>query len=236
MFLNPYCTELDNNKFSFSRQQSSDFAKAIANDFNPIHDVDARKFCVPGDLLFAKVLSNNGLYASMDVSFDGMVGGDTELSVVEVNSGQSVVEDQSGKACLNVQHTGPSTKDAPLIEQLIRQYVAFSGDNFPHVLVPLMKGSQVMINTARPLVMYESMSIKLKRLDLNQLTLEATDSHLQVDGKRGKVSLNFVFKDNDEVVGQGNKVMVLSGLREYEQSSVDALVSAYKERKEQYAA
>ena len=42
-----------NNKVSFTRQQASDFAKKVGDDFNPIHDVTAKRFCVPGDLLFA---------------------------------------------------------------------------------------------------------------------------------------------------------------------------------------
>ena len=39
--------------FSFTRKQASDFAKQVASDFNPIHDEDAKRFCVPGDLLFS---------------------------------------------------------------------------------------------------------------------------------------------------------------------------------------
>lgn len=41
--------------------QASYFAKEIAGgDFNPIHDPDARRFCVPGDLLFTIVVSRFG--------------------------------------------------------------------------------------------------------------------------------------------------------------------------------
>ena len=236
MFLNPYFTELDNNKFSFSRQQSSDFAKCVANDFNPIHDVDARKFCVPGDLLFAKILTSQGLYETMEVSFDGMVGGETELSIVSGSDEKLLIKDDNGKEYLSIRHSGASSKDQALIEQLIRSYVAFSGENFPHVLVPLMKDNNVMINAARPLVMYESMSVHLDRLNLTSLTLESTDSHLEVSGKRGKVTLFFEFKDNGEWVGKGKKTMLLSGLREYEQTSVDQLISAYSERKQHFAA
>ncbi|UYM17499.1 DUF3581 domain-containing protein [Endozoicomonas euniceicola] len=236
MFLNPYFTELDNNKFSFSRQQSSDFAKTVANDFNPIHDVDARKFCVPGDLLFAKILTSQGLYETMDVSFHGMVAGETELSVATGSDKQLVIVDDNDKEYLSVRHGDECSRDQALIEQLIRSYVAFSGENFPHVLVPLMKDNNVMINAARPLVMYESMSVQLDRLDLTNLTLESTDSHLEVSGKRGKVTLVFAFKDSGELVGKGKKTMLLSGLREYEQTSVDQLITTYSERKQQFAA
>lgn len=236
MFLNQYCTKFDNNTFSFSRQQSSDFAKTVANDFNPIHDVEARKFCVPGDLLFAKILTSHGLYADMEVSFKGMVSGETQLSIESRSAEEAVISDVSGKEYLGIRHRGERTMDQSLIEQLIRSYVAFSGENFPHVLVPLMKDNNVMINATRPLVMYESMSVQLDRLDLTNLILEATDSHLEVTGRRGKVTLYFAFKDNGELIGRGKKIMLLSGLREYEQNSVDELINAYTERQQQYAA
>jgi hypothetical protein len=48
MFLSPYFTKQDQSVF-ISAQQASDFAKKIAGDFNPIHDVGAKRFCVPGD-------------------------------------------------------------------------------------------------------------------------------------------------------------------------------------------
>ena len=57
MFLAPYFSE-QNQAISVSAQQASDFAKKIAQDFNPIHNVGAKRFCVPGDLLFALVSQN----------------------------------------------------------------------------------------------------------------------------------------------------------------------------------
>ena len=50
MNLEKYYT-LDGSRLSFTRQQASDFAKSVAGDFNPIHDIDSKRFCVPGDLL-----------------------------------------------------------------------------------------------------------------------------------------------------------------------------------------
>ena len=43
-------------KVSVTREQASRFAKSIADDCNPLHDIDAKRFCVPGDLLFSMVL------------------------------------------------------------------------------------------------------------------------------------------------------------------------------------
>ena len=60
MFLEHYC-QVDGEKISFTRQQASDFAKNVADDFNPLHDIDAKRFCVPGDLLFAISLETAGL-------------------------------------------------------------------------------------------------------------------------------------------------------------------------------
>ena len=73
MFLNQYNTTQAEGCFSFTREQASHFAKQVANDFNPIHDVDSKRFCVPGDLLFAKILMSEGVHSHLRVQFNGMV-------------------------------------------------------------------------------------------------------------------------------------------------------------------
>ena len=52
-----------------SAEQASHFAKGVAGDYNPIHNPDARRFCVPGDLLFALVLAKFGLSRHMTFRF-----------------------------------------------------------------------------------------------------------------------------------------------------------------------
>ena len=79
MFLDNYCNQ-ENDKISFTRIQASDFAKKIADDFNPLHDTDAKRFCVPGDLLFSLVLANSGLSQEMTFIFSGMVSNDIKLT------------------------------------------------------------------------------------------------------------------------------------------------------------
>ncbi|MGY0217654.1 DUF3581 family protein [Endozoicomonadaceae bacterium StTr2] len=236
MFLNQYCTELEAGHFSFSRQQSSTFAKQIANDFNPIHDVDSKRFCVPGDLLFAKILMSEGLHNDMQVNFSGMVSDGVELEIQAQENGRKVIADGRGKEYLSIDSEGEQNLDPTLIEKLVRSYVAFSGENFPHVLVPLMKDKNAMINPARPLVIYESMSVHLDTVDLTDPVLEATEAELAIDGKRGNVTLSFIFKDNGQVVGKGKKTVVLSSLREYQQDSIDTMVAEYNQRKAQFAA
>jgi hypothetical protein len=49
------------------------------------------------------------------------------------------------------------------------------------------------------------------------------------------VALNYDLCCNDETVGKGQKKMVLSGLREYDQEKIDALVADYNARKSLYA-
>ena len=67
-FLAPY-TSFSGKSVSFSRSQASRFAKQVADDFNPLHDVDAKRFCVPGDLLFAVLIQHLGLYPRMNFTF-----------------------------------------------------------------------------------------------------------------------------------------------------------------------
>jgi len=79
--LNNYVNKED-GKFIFSQQQASDFAKNVAGDFNPIHDVGAKKFLVPGDLLFSLILQQSGLSQKMQFTFSGMVNENTKLHYI----------------------------------------------------------------------------------------------------------------------------------------------------------
>lgn len=218
---------LDGSRLSFTRQQASDFAKNVAGDFNPLHNVDSKRFCVPGDLLFAVILRHYGLRQTMGFSFSGMVGDDDTLILPEVNAREISIYDESDKKYLDVSSNGEHTRNPALIESLTLKCVEFSGITFPSVLVPLMKENNVMINTERPLVMYDHMRIALDTLDIDAVDLEMTENVLRQYGKRGDVALNYNLLNNGEVVGRGQKKMVLSGLREYEQDKVDKLVATY---------
>jgi hypothetical protein len=223
-FLSNYF-ETQTNSLLISGQQGSDFAKRIAGDFNPIHDVGSKRFCVPGDLLFAVALSRYGLHQEMTFRFRDMVKADSELVYADkVGDGVSYA---NGKAVLDISASGDSINDPKAIESLLRKYVAFSGQNFPHILVPLMEEHQVMINPARPLVIYESMSFDLDTLKFDDLDIRLEETSLSVEGKRGNAVLNFSFNDKSGQVGRGAKKLVLSGLRPYEPDAVQAMCDEY---------
>ena len=228
--------KLDGARLTFTREQASDFAKSVAGDFNSIHDVDSKRFCVPGDLLFAVIIQHYGLRQTMGFSFSGMVGDDDALILPEVNAREISIYDENDKKYLDVSSNGEHSRDPRLIESLIRNYVEFSGHTFPHVLVPLMKENRVMINTERPLVIYDHMRIQLDTLDIDSVELVLSERLFRLYGKRGDVALNYDLTCNGEPVGKGQKKMVLSGLREYDQAHIDDLVAAYEKRKREYQA
>ena len=60
-----------------------------------------------------------------------------------------------------------------------------------------------MINTERPLVIYDHMRISLDTLDIDSVELKLTDSKVRLYGKRGDVALNYDLCCNDERVGRG---------------------------------
>ena len=221
---------LNNGKISFSRAQGSRFAKQVADDFNPIHDPDARRFCIPGDLLFAIIISRYGLNQHMEFGFTGMVVDGIELALPEPAEELSI-EDAAGKQYLSIRRGGDNTRDAQLIDNLTRAYVAFSGHTFPHILVPLLAEQNVMINPERPMVMYESMTIDLDRLDVQVPLLEIDHNDLVISGKRGEVLMAFNLTESGRIVGRGRKRMILSGLREYDKSVMDASIASFNERK-----
>ncbi|MGR5148228.1 DUF3581 domain-containing protein [Photobacterium alginatilyticum] len=235
MFLESYYSE-QNGEFSFTREQASHFAKKVAGDFNPIHDEDNKRFCVPGDLLFSVVLSKVGLSQKMRFEFAGMINDGIAISVDQKSNDDLSMIDGSGKEYLHIIRDGETTLNQDLIEQVTKSYVQFSGMNFPHIMVPLMESKQIMINPTRPLVIYESMELDFERLDISAPTVELTGSDIDVDGKRGSVTLKFCFKENGEIVGTGRKRMVMSGLKPYCQNDIDDLVNRFNQRKDDFTA
>lgn len=235
MFLDKYHLHT-NTGIQVSRQQASDFAKEVADDFNPIHDVDAKRFCVPGDLLFALALSNYGLSQRMQITFSEMVADGVSLLFPETTSEKIAICGEQGKEYLHIERSGETSLDRTLISNFAQAYVAFSGHNFPHILIPLMAEHGVMINPDRPLVMYQGMTFDLKDLNCSNPTLKLSKATLDIDRKRGNVVLAFNLLEEGKVIGQGEKRIILSGLRPYDQSRIDLLVEEYNIRKQTHAA
>lgn len=227
----------NNDQILIQPDQASRFAKQIANDFNPIHDPDSPRFCVPGDLLFALVLAKYGLSQHMTFHFTGMVNQAIPLHFPQSDDETLSVTDEAGKEYLQVTRSGDINDDAELISSLTQHYVAFSGKNFPDLIVPLMHEHQVMIHPDRPLVIYESMHFDLQTLDFHQAQLELTGTKLEVMGKKGKATLEFLFRnERGDEIGTGHKRLALRGLVPYEQSAIDAMVNLYEERRVKLAA
>ena len=230
MLLDKYVNKNDKG-FSFSRWQASEFAKRVATDFNPIHDEDAKRFCVPGDLLFAYLLTHYGISSQLTCHFAGMVNADVVLHCKEQPE-QLTICDAQDKVFLTLQRQGKVANDPAVVEPLIRDYVQFSGQNFPHILQPLMKQHQVMINPQRPLVIYESMSLSFSELPKTTVQLKLTSTALSVEGKRGSALLKFALLSSGEEIGKGEKRMILSNLMPYNEEQMQNMVDEYNQRKE----
>jgi len=225
---------IQNNLIKITPEQGSRFAKEISDDFNPLHNPDSKRFCVPGDLLFALTLARLGLSKKMIFNYTGMVGKGVELSIPYTDDSRFTIKDANDKPYLNVTRDGEISHDIALIEAFSKAYVAFSGRSFPHILVPLMKQHNVMINPQRPMVIYESMAFEFDNFNVSQPSLVLNNSQLIVEGKRGTVRLEFAIMDQDIQVGKGYKTMVMSGLREYDQPQVDGLIELYESSKTHY--
>ena len=233
MFIENYCP-ISADKISFTRKQGSDFAKQVADDFNPLHNIDAKRFCVPGDLLFSIIIAKSGLHQQMTFDFSGMVSDNVTLTFPQKIDNSYDIKDDKDKTCLSISTSGEATHNPVLINALTKAYVDFSGHTFPDILVKLMSENSVMINPARPMVMYQSMSIDLHTLNAESVTLKLAKTSLTIDGKRGDAWLEFDLLSAGEIIGHGKKHMLLSGLRSYEQESIDAMVNQYRQSKENY--
>lgn len=233
MFLKDFYSGSD-SLTKITAEQGSLFAKEVANDFNPLHDVDAKRFCVPGDLLFAIVLEKYGLSKKMNFIFSGMLGHGVTLDFPETEEDQFDIVGSNGKTILKVERSGEKSTIDSVVGALSRNYVAFSGHNFPYVLVPLMAKQNVMINLTRPLVIYDSMTLEFEHLDFTQPEVEMLEPELTVTGKRGDAHFNFQIKSEGKVVGSGYKKIIISGMREYDEDPMQVFVDEYLARKNAY--
>ncbi len=232
MFLESYFSRQD-GRVCISAPQASRFAREIAGDYNPIHDPDARRFCVPGDLLFALVLHFYGLSQQMKFRFVGMVGDSVPLVFPEQPGKVFTVTDERGREYLQVERAGEVVAEPACVEAFIRSYVGFSGQNFPHVLNPLMAREGVMFNPERPLVIYDSMSFELYAPEcVDEAALRLVDSRLAVKGKRADAMLDFVVEVGKDVVGEGAKKLVLASLQDYDEARLRAFTRQFEARQQ----
>ena len=233
MFLKDFYNSPDHN-ITITAEQASTFAKEIAHDFNPLHDIDAKRYCVPGDLLFSLALEKYGLSQQMHFTFAGMVGHDVLLNFPETDAAHIDINDNQGKTYLEVERSGDVTHNVGLIESFIRDYVAFSGQNFPYILVPLLEQEKVMFNLSRPLVIYESMTLSFDHLNFEKASVEMLEPKIEVDGKRATAFLHFQINAENVAVGKGFKKLAISVPSAYETEPMQAFVDEYLNRKNTY--
>lgn len=231
MLLTPYY-HLENGVIRISAQQASRFAKIECSDYNPLHNIDNKRFCVPGDLLFSLALHFYGVSECMSFSFSSMVGADMGLIFPQTNANVIIIKNEAGKDVLEIVRSGTIKKTPTFVNSMIKNYVSFSGQNFPALLMPLMQEHQVMFNPTRPLVMYHSMSFHfddMQSLDVDQeiqLKLESTE--MEVQGKRANNFLNFTLFSEQKKIGSGVKKLIVAGLKTYDHKAITAFAEAYE--------
>jgi hypothetical protein len=233
--LAPFFDQRD-GRVNISAAQGSGFAKRIAGDHNPIHDVDAPRFCVPGDLLFALVVGHYGLSHRMTLAFKGMLRADTPLQFPPPQTREPFgITDDSGKAYVEVSHQGRLPVAEPGVWALVAGYVGWSGRTFPDLLQPLLARHGVMFNPSRPFVVYDRMTLALEEKPEEAVELELAQSTLDVSGKRGDAAFRFVIRTRQTAIGECEKRMVISGLRDYDDAAMTAMIDAYRKRRTQTA-
>ena len=220
---------------SVSAEQASTFAKVVCHDFNPIHNPDNKRFCVPGDLLFAIALKKYGISKKMEFSFTNMVGADMGLAFPEEIDQKIVIRNEKDKSVLEIDRSGDISETTEFIDSFTSNYVKFSGENFPALLMPLMQEHQVMFNTARPLVMYHSMNFEFDTLLLdNEMTLTLSGSKMDVEPKRANSFLYFDIFDGDKKIGCGVKKLIVAGLKPYDHEKLTEFVANFEAIKSEF--
>ena len=74
----------------------------------------------------------------MTFVFSGMVSGDLPLIFPKSNADVFSIIDDQNKSYLEIERHGDILSNQGLVSELTRGYVAFSGKNFPDILVPLL--------------------------------------------------------------------------------------------------
>ena len=218
---------IDGSTLSFEPALASEFAKQVAGDFNPLHNPDNKRFCVPGDLLFSVLLNRYGVYENVSVEFLGMLDGKSTVTLPAKMNDAQRFSDSRDREVLVATCSGNKTDDAAFISELTEQYVRFSGKTFPDVLEPLMREHNVMIHPTRPLVIYQSMRLSMNALSGTQLSVEMESANLSFECKKGTLELAFTLKAGSESIGTGAKAMVLGGLRAYDAQAMQGVVDDY---------
>ena len=226
------------DRIFISATKASHFAKSVAGDFNPLHNVESRKFCVPGDLLFALVLKRYGLSTSMRFDFINMLRDSVPVKFISCQRQIIKITDDNGKIYLSVNAHGEPERNESLIDALTREYVAFSGHIFPDILIPLMEEQRIMVNPERPLIIYKHMRLNIHASTTSRISLVLTDTSLDLDGKRGAVTLKFDIKSKDDnretVIGNGEKHLVIGGLIPFNKQLVNVMISEFRQYQQQH--
>ncbi|MBV32430.1 MAG: hypothetical protein CMK36_03190 [Porticoccaceae bacterium] len=233
MFLIPFYSR-HHNGFTINKDQGSKFAKEVCNDFNPLHDVENKRFCVPGDLLFALTLKEYGISQKMCFSFCEMLSAAIPVSFKNDVRQKIKIVDENGNKYLGVDVGGRVNNHVGSVKSLILSYVRFSGENFPNILVPLMAENGVMINPFRPLVIYQSMSLIMNELIFEKVSTEIGDVFIKIRGNRAEVSLSFSLNSKKKIIGAGTKNLIIAGVRPYDKRLCSKLVDEYVRKRDTY--
>lgn len=223
----------DGHRLWVDADQGSRFAKQVAGDHNPLHDVDAPRFCVPGDLLFALITHRYGLSQRLALSFRGMLRARTPLVFPPRAGSEFAIAGDDGREYVHVTHDTPLLSDEAARLALIRAYVGCSGETFPDRLCPLLAEAGVMFNPQRPFLVYDSMALDLERAPGIDVAVNPQDASLTVTGKRADVRFDYRIEDGEGAIGHAAKWMVVSGLRAYDDEAMADVIGAYHARRQE---
>jgi len=234
--LSGYVTHHPEDCFSFTREQASAFARERARDFNPLHDPDSTRFCVPGDLLFASVCAWDGLSEHMDMRLEGMVDDKALLALSGDRGSRSLTDVRDHRVYAKIENDGASVQDPALVYALVQAAVTFTGQHFFSTLIPRMREYGVMVHPTRPLVVYDRIRLDLDDTQMHTPEIRSAGSDMHIEGRRGTLTLKFEFHEQGRTVGSGYKTMQLRGLRKFDSEAVEVLVNAYRLRQDSCAA
>lgn len=221
--------QIGNDVFRFIPTACSAYARNVAKDFNPIHSHLAKKYCVPGDLIFALITEMHGAHNYMRVDFLNRVGAECKLFFDTKRIALALL-DVDKKLYAELATAGDKSVCPKRLKTVSNVVVSCTSGYFPYKLIDNLREENVMLSIRRSMVMLKSIEVELRNIhSASSLVAKYQSSGLELSGKRGEVKVYFQLFDDDGIsVGFVTKTVLIIGIEKFNDKASKQYLDDYE--------